>query len=199
VTLRIGNPLPFFTDKRGLPMDGGKLYVGEVNDDPELNPVQVYLDEACTVEAPQPLLIVGGFVTSDGNPAFFYIAEDAYSLRVRDRDLGEVYYFPDAVVEETRWQPVNSVLTAISALATTAYGLGVLTQADAEAMRNYIGLVATLPLAGGTMTGNILRQGAGTHLYHNDTTYTSGRVFVTANGAADPTSLIGDVWLELAP
>lgn len=198
MTLRIGNPLPFFTDKRGLPMDGGKLYVGEVNDDPQISPVQVYLDEDCTVEAPQPLLIVGGFVTHDGNPAFFYVAEDAYSLRVRDRDLGEVYYFPDAVVEETRWQPVSGILTAIAALMATPYGLGVLTQADAPAMRNYIGLVAALPLAGGTMTGNILREGAGAHLYHKDPTYTSGRVFVTANGAADPTSIIGDVWLELS-
>ncbi|MEW9855932.1 phage tailspike protein [Novosphingobium sp. M1R2S20] len=199
MTQRIGNPLPFFTDKRGLPMDGGRLYVGEVNEDPELSPVTLYLDEACTAPIAQPLLIVGGFATDDGNPAFFYVQEDTYSLRVRDRDGGEVYYFADAVVEQDQWQPVNPGLSAIAALVTTAYGRGVLTQPDASALRTYLGMVASLPLSGGTMTGNILRNGGGPHVYHTNTAFTSGRIFITAAGAPDPTTLPGDIWLERAP
>jgi hypothetical protein len=199
VTRRIGNPLPFFTDKRGLPMDGGRLYVGEVNEDPQVSPLTLYLDEACTVPIASPLLIVGGFATNDGNPAFFYVQEDAYSLRVRDRDMGEVYYFADAVVEEARWQPKDADLTAIAGLATTAYGRGVLTQSDAEALRDYLGMVASLPLSGGTMTGNIVREGGGPHIFHVNNSFTSGRVFLTNAGAADPTSLPGDIWLEKAP
>lgn len=50
--------------------------------------------------------------------------------------------------------------------------------------------------AGDTMTGNLLRQAAGPHLYHVTAPYTSGRVFVTAAGAADPTSIAGDIWIE---
>lgn len=199
MTLRVGNPLPFFTDKRGLPMDGGRLYVGVVNDDPQVSPLTIYLDEACTVPIAAPLLIVGGFATNDGNPAFFYVNADAYSLRVRDRDGGEVYYFADAIVDETRWQPKDPDLTAIAALTTTAYGRAILTQADAPALRDYIGLVASLALSGGTMTGNILREGGGPHLFHVNNSFTSGRVFLTNAGAADPTSIPGDIWLEKAP
>lgn len=50
--------------------------------------------------------------------------------------------------------------------------------------------------AGDTMTGNLLRSAAGPHLYHVTAAYTSGRVFVTAAGAADPTSIAGDIWIE---
>lgn len=199
MTLRIGNPLPFFTDKRGLPMDGGKLYIGVEGDDPQVNPVTVYLDEALTQTAPQPLLIVGGFATYDGNPAFFYIQEDSYSLRVRDRDMGEVYYFSNAVVEETRWQPKDADLTAIAALTTNPYGRGLLALATAGQLRDYAGIVASLALTGGTMSGNILRDGAGPHLYHTDSTLSSGRVFVTAAGASDPTTMNGDIWIQYVP
>jgi hypothetical protein len=49
---------------------------------------------------------------------------------------------------------------------------------------------------GDTMSGNLVRQSAGPHLYHVTAAFGSGRVFVTAAGAADPTSLAGDIWLE---
>jgi hypothetical protein len=49
---------------------------------------------------------------------------------------------------------------------------------------------------GDTMSGNLLRTAAGPHLYHVTAAYASGRVFVTAAGAADPTSQAGDIWIE---
>ena len=55
-----------------------------------------------------------------------------------------------------------------------------------------------MPIVGGTFTGDILRNGRGGSLHHASSTYLSGRVFVTALGAADPTSLVGDVWIELS-
>lgn len=48
------------------------------------------------------------------------------------------------------------------------------------------------------MTGNLVRQGAGPHLYHATSTYSSGRVFVTASGASDPTSQPGDIWIQVS-
>lgn len=48
------------------------------------------------------------------------------------------------------------------------------------------------------MTANLVRQGAGPHLFHNTSGFTSGRVFVTASGAADPTSQPGDIWIQLS-
>ncbi len=51
---------------------------------------------------------------------------------------------------------------------------------------------------GGTFTGDILRSARGAYLHHNQPSYLSGRVFTTALGAADPTSEVGDVWIELS-
>lgn len=48
---------------------------------------------------------------------------------------------------------------------------------------------------GGTISGNIIRESAGTHLYHVNSAMLSGRIFLTAAGASDPTSLAGDIWL----
>lgn len=48
------------------------------------------------------------------------------------------------------------------------------------------------------MTANLVRSGAGPHLYHTNASFASGRVFVTASGAADPTSLPGDIWIQLS-
>jgi len=48
------------------------------------------------------------------------------------------------------------------------------------------------------MTANLVRQGAGPHLYHTNASFSSGRLFVTASGAADPTSQPGDVWIQLS-
>lgn len=199
MTKRIGNPLPFFTDKRGLPMDGGRLYIGEANEDPQLSPLTIYLDEACTVPVAAPLLIVGGLATNDGNPAFFYVDADSYALRVRDRDGGEVYYFPDAVVIEEAWQPVNANLTAIASLTTTEYGRKLLEQANASAIRQYIGLVPSLPITGGVLNGDIARNGGGGFIFHSDPALVGTRIFITGAGQADPTSRPGDIWLEKAP
>lgn len=51
---------------------------------------------------------------------------------------------------------------------------------------------------GATVSANITRSGAGPHLYHVNGAFGSGRVYVTAAGAADPTSAAGDIWIELS-
>ena len=199
MTARVGNPFPFFLDRSGLPLDGGQVYVGTVGDDPEVSPLTVYLDQALTVVAPQPLQVIGGLICYNGNPTSFYVSGSNYSMRVKDADSAEVFYVPVAIIGADEYQPLDADLTAIAALATTPYGRAILTAASASAARSYLGIVDSLPLTGGTVTGNIVRSASGSHLYHTDAAYTSGRVFITAAGASDPTSLAGDVWLELAP
>jgi len=198
MTARVGNPFPFFIDRSGLPLDSGSIYVGTVNDDPELSPVTVYLDAALTTTTPQPLQVIGGLPCVNGNPVSFYIAGANYSMRVYDADGAEVFYVPAAIIGADEYQPLDADLTAIAALATTAYGRAILTAASASAARSYLGIVDSLPLTGGTVSGNIARSSAGSHLYHTDALNVSGRVFVTASGAADPTSQVGDIWLELS-
>jgi hypothetical protein len=67
------------------------------------------------------------------------------------------------------------------------------TLADARTSLKVLGTEGVEP-----MTANIQRQGAGPHLYHATQAYASGRMFVTAAGAADPTSQPGDIWIQLS-
>lgn len=57
---------------------------------------------------------------------------------------------------------------------------------------------ALMAKVGGAFTGDITRNGRGGYLHHASATYLNGRVFVTALGAADPTSEVGDIWIELS-
>lgn len=135
MSVRLINPFPYFRDARGLPLDGGAVYIGADGVDPQVTPGAVWLNAALTLAAVQPLAVIGGLLTYDGNPAQFYIAGPSFSIRVRDSDGAEVFYEPSAVVENTAYQPLDSDLTAIAALATTAYGRSLLTAADATAAR----------------------------------------------------------------
>lgn len=196
---RLTNPIPLFLDGRGALLDAGHIYVGVADGDPETDPIDLYLDQALTQPIAQPLRTLGGVIVSGANAVFIYCAEEDYSMRVTDVNDQLVSYVPSVLVAAgpgISYQPLDDDLTAIAAIATTAYGRSLLTLANAAALKAATGIVEGLPLNGGTVTGNITRSGLGTHLYHADAAMTSGRVFVTAAAAPDPTSLPGDIWLK---
>lgn len=141
MTQRIGNPFAFFFDRPGRPLDGGRVYIGEVGEDPQTSPLNVYWDAALTIPAAQPLLTIGGLITRDGSPAFPFVAETNHSIRVRDADLAEVFYAASALDAGPSYQPLDDDLTSIAALGTTSYGRALLTLADAVALRTYAGVV----------------------------------------------------------
>lgn len=199
MTLAVGNPFPLFFDRFGRPLTGGKVYIGTAGEDPETHPLTLYLDQALTVELVQPVNTIGGLMTNDGNPVAVYIAESNYSIRVRDADNAEVEYLANAVLTDAVYQPLSSVLTTLASLSQTSFGQGLLTKSDGAAIRAYIGVVSPLPLTGGSMTGEILRNGAGAYPYMADGAYTVSRIFVTANGAPDPRTQNGDIWFEEEP
>lgn len=196
---KLSNPHPIFLDARGALVDGGYIYIGIAGDDPETAPVSVYWDAAGTIPAVQPLRTSGGLIVNGASPAFVYVDADDFSIRVRDADASQVFYVSSAAgAEPPEFQPLDSDLTAIAALSTTAFGRSLLEAADATALRSLAGIGSYLALTGGTMSGNIVRSGAGPHLYHASGALGSGRVFVTDAAAADPTSLAGDVWIKLS-
>ena len=192
----ISNPFPLFFDSRGRPLTGGKVYIGVAGQDPELNPITVYLDSANTLPATQPVATIGGLITNGGNPVLLHIAETQYSIRVRDTDNAEVFYLATANTSADEFQPASTELTAIAALTSTTFGRSLLEQASAATARATLGIPDALPIAGGSMTGSILRSAAGAHPYMASTDYPTVRIFVTANGAADPRTQVGDIWLE---
>jgi hypothetical protein len=194
---RLQYPFPLFLDQRGALLDAGQVFVGAANADPELSPITVYWDAALTVPAAQPLQTRGGVIVNDGAPAVAYISATDYSMRVRDADSNQVSYAATATdITAAAYQPLADALTALSATDPTTIGLAMLGAADATAVKTLLGLGAYLALTGGTVSGAILRQSAGAHLYHNDTALTAGGIFLTATGASDPTTLPGQIWAK---
>lgn len=90
---QLAPPYPIFTDKNGGPLDAGYLYFGEVNKNPETNPIQVYYDSAFTQPAAQPLRTSNGYVMRNGSPALIY-AGSQFSVTVRDKRSELVIYAP---------------------------------------------------------------------------------------------------------
>lgn len=197
---RLTNPIPIWIDGRGALVDAGYIYVGEADTDPEVegNQLDLYLDQDLNVPIAQPLRTLGGMIVSGANAVQVFFAESDAAVRVLDANGQLVSYTPSIAVSQAEYQPLDSDLSAIAALTTTEYGRGLLTLANQGALQAALGLPAALPLAGGIVTGNILRSGAGVHVYHADAAMTGGRIYVTAAGAADPTSQPGDIWLEAA-
>lgn len=196
---KIVNPMPLYLDGRGNLLDGGFIYIGAINTNPEIlaNQLSLFWDKDKTQSAPQPLRTLGGVVVNGQNPAYVFINEANYSITIKDADNNLVVFqarSTDTGDVAASYQPLDSDLTSIAALATTAYGRNLLTLANQAALVAATGIPACLPLIGGTVTGNILRSGAGAHAYWGTAGMTGARLFVSASSAADPTSQPGDVW-----
>lgn len=99
MALAITSPLPQFFDLDGEPLQGGRLYFGEVGQNPETDPVTVYWDAAATQPVAQPVPTVNGYIvrgsSTGGMPTLVYAAA-AFSLTVRDRRGQLVLYVPDS-------------------------------------------------------------------------------------------------------
>ncbi len=88
---QLGLPYPIFTDLDGTPLDGGLVYIGLADDNPETNPILVYYDQELTQVAPQPLRTVNGYVMRNGSPAILY-SDDTFSVTVRNKNGVLVLY-----------------------------------------------------------------------------------------------------------
>ena len=63
------NPIASYFDNDGSPLDGGYIFFGSPNGNPEASPQTVYWDEAQTVPAAQPIRTINGFPSRNGTPA----------------------------------------------------------------------------------------------------------------------------------
>lgn len=137
------NPRPIFFDGRGALLDAGYIYYGEVGTDPEVeaNQIAVFFDKDMTIPAAQPLRTLGGLIMNGANPSFVYAAEIDFSTTIRDADSNLVDFIPTAFdLGGVSYQPLDADLTAIAALATTAYGRAFLTLANQAALQTLVGI-----------------------------------------------------------
>jgi len=88
------NPFNFYPGRDGTPLQGGYLYFGEPFQDPELQPLQAYWDDANTQPAARPIRTINGYPARNGAPAQVFVAAQ-YSMRARDSQGREVFYAPN--------------------------------------------------------------------------------------------------------
>lgn len=90
---QITGPYPIFTDLDGTPLDDGYLYIGEPNQDPETNPVQVFWNSALTIPASQPIRTTNGYAWRNGTPGLIYTSGE-FSITIRNKRQEFVLYSP---------------------------------------------------------------------------------------------------------
>lgn len=107
------NPIPQYFDLDGSPLDGGKLYFGVVNANPETSPITVYWDAAGTQPAAQPVRTLNGFPVRSGSPAVIYADVD-YSLTVRDKK-GRLVLYAKSSADFGNASTIQAAIDALSA------------------------------------------------------------------------------------
>ena len=121
---QLAPPYPVFTDKNGDPLDNGYLYFGEVDKNPETNPIQVYYDSAFTQPVAQPIRTSNGYVMRNGSPALIY-AGSQFSVTVRNKNSDLVIYSPVGYgIAPDAIAGVVVVQDQIGDGITTAFGMG---------------------------------------------------------------------------
>lgn len=90
---QVTGPYPIFTDLDGSPLDDGYLYIGDINQDPETNPIQVFWDSNLTIPATQPIRTSNGYAYRNGTPALLYTGGQ-FSITIRNKRLEFVLYSP---------------------------------------------------------------------------------------------------------
>ena len=85
INTAIETPFQIFTDIDGIPLENGYIYVGEVNKNPEVHPVTIYIDKELTTPLAQPIITLGGYAILNGTPINFY-ADGDFSITIRDKN-----------------------------------------------------------------------------------------------------------------
>lgn len=79
-------PYTVFTAADGTPLEAGFVYIGTAGLNPEVNPINVYLDAALTIPVAQPIRTLAGYPSSNGTPAQLYVNFVNYSITIRDKN-----------------------------------------------------------------------------------------------------------------
>ena len=90
---QVTTPFQQFNDTSGNPLEGGYIFVGETDRDPQTNPKAVYWDYEQTIVAEQPIRTSGGYPVWNGSAKRFYVDGD-YSIKVTNKNNTLVFSAP---------------------------------------------------------------------------------------------------------
>jgi len=130
---KVISPYESFTDLDGSPLDGGYIFIGAVNLNPETNQIQIYWDSALTQPAPQPLRTVSGYISRNGTPSAVYAASD-YSITVKNKSLSLVLYEADVFAQTYLSSAISSIIAASSVLTVETFSALATTPATSAGM-----------------------------------------------------------------
>lgn len=115
----IVSPFPFFTDTTGAALEGGYIYIGQSNLNPETAPINVFWDSALTIPAGQPIRTVGGYPSRAGTASRMYVSADTYSITVRNKNRVLVFSaFDQSDSPGTVFDISTQIITAVAAQVT---------------------------------------------------------------------------------
>ncbi len=100
VNIAFAIPFTPVLNTTGSGLNGGKMYIGVANKDPQTNPLPVYWDRAGTIPAPQPLVINGGYIVNSGVPATPFLVGPC-SVRVLDDTNKLIWFSPYVIIPDT--------------------------------------------------------------------------------------------------
>lgn len=83
-------PYPSFFEANGTALEDGYIWIGEVNKDPQANPLTVYWDAALTQPVAQPVRTINGYASRNGSPGTLFV-NNVYSIRVQNKKGTTVY------------------------------------------------------------------------------------------------------------
>ena len=92
--LQVISPFPQFFDSDGTALDNGFVYIGEVNENPETDPILIYSDYDRTIPVAQPVRTLNGYPTANGSSPINIYYDEEYSITVRDKDSELIYTNP---------------------------------------------------------------------------------------------------------
>lgn len=125
---KVRNPVPLFLDATGRLLDGGQIYIGTANADPQVSPILTYWDSALSIPAAQPIRTLGGMIVNGTSPGAVFVSQTDFSVRVLDSLNNLVEYSPSNF-DGLNFQPLSSVLTTLAGLTITTQAQALLQSA----------------------------------------------------------------------
>lgn len=194
-------PYSAFIDKDGTLLQGGFIYIGVANANPETNPAKIYWDSALTIQASQPLKTLNGAIVRSGTPANCYILSD-FSMTVKNKHqeiISAILSFATSgVIQAYAAAGANSDITSLNALATP------LSAAQGGTQQFWVGAVSGIntlvaatitPVTGFALTAGVRVSAIIAAINTGATTLnvnSSGDVGIVINGDAGLAALIGN-------